>query len=78
MQTEGVKRHLPSSSHPLEKTYTKEAKNHFIIDFTGALKEKLVTSILSKNLDGIFRLYVLKLVTDLFATVTYQFGIPGN
>lgn len=47
-------------SHPLEKTYAREAKNHFTIDFTAALKEKLVTNILSKNLDGLFRLYVLK------------------
>lgn len=56
MQTEGVKRHLPSPSHPLKKTYTREAKNYFITDFTGALKEKLVADILSKMefLDFIF------------------------
>lgn len=66
MQTKGVKRHLPSPSHPLKKTYTREAKNHVIIDFTGALKEKLVANILSKNLDGMFRLYILKLVTVMY------------
>ena len=54
MQTAGVKRHLPSPSHPLEKTYMREEENHFIVDFTGALKEKLLACILSESLDGFF------------------------
>lgn len=66
MQTEGVKRHLPSPSHPLEKTYTREAENHSIVDFPGALKEKLLANILSDSLDGNFRIYISKLVTVIY------------
>ena len=78
MQTEGVKMHLPSPSHPLKKTYAKEVKNHFTIDLNGALQEKLLANILSESLDGIFRLYILKLVAVIYLPVTCQLGILGN
>lgn len=70
--------YLPSPSHPLKKTYAKEAKNHFIVDFTGTLQEKLLANILSESLDGIFRLYILKLAAVIYLPITYPFGILGN
>lgn len=75
MQTEGVKRCLPSPSHPLKKTYVMEAENRLTTDFIGALKETLLADILSDHPNGIFRLYISKSVTDLFATVACRFEI---
>lgn len=78
MQTKGVKMHLPSPSHPLKKTYAKEAKNHFIANFTGALQETFLANILSESLDGMFRLYTLQFVVVIYWPVAFQFGILGN
>lgn len=52
-----------------------EAENHLTTDFTGALKETLLADILSECPNGIFRLYISKSVTDLFATVACRFEI---
>ena len=42
------------------------SKNHLIIDFAGALRETLLANILSESLDGIFILYISKLVTIVY------------
>lgn len=45
---------------------TQGSKNHLIIDFMGALRETLLANILSQSLDGVFILYISKLLTMIY------------